>query len=176
VIRRLLAALLLCLVSTYAAADTKPHDLRSFARDAGLPDSVELTLVESETINGYFWRGRLLCQWFVCTYVDPFIGVLAPADWPREWVLAILFHEVGHYHQIREGVEPDEWDADVRSIRELCRLGLDGPAIHAEMLRAVWEQGGIVEDSPTHGNIFGRIENAGSRDCAGNRLAAPQAA
>jgi hypothetical protein len=175
---RLLAALLLVLAAAFSApaAANTPHNLRTFARDAGLPDSIEVALVASDTPNGAFWHGGIACVWLLCQEVPPFVAVLAPASWPREWVLAVLLHEVGHYHQHQEGLigrAPSawlEWDADRRSIRALCALGLNGPELHAGMLADLWRRGGVV-DSFSHGNLFARIEHARSRNCQGEMSA-----
>jgi hypothetical protein len=175
---RLLAAFLLVLAAFSApAAANAPHNLRTFALEAGLPAAYDVRLIaDTDSPNGAFWPGGTVCFLWSCEEVGPLVYVWAPSDWPREWVLAVLLHEVGHYHQHQEGLigrAPSawlEWDADRRSIRALCALGLNGPELHARMLADLWRRGGVV-DSRSHGNLFARIEHARSRNCQGEMSA-----
>ena len=161
------AAALVLMAVGYAVSEPAPHSLRTFATEAGLPTDFEL-VQETGDFNAYFTLGGTACVWFYCVEVPPHIFVSAPATWPREWVLAALYHEIGHYQQYREGLGPDEWDADLRSAKQLCSMGLNGPELVAGMLAHITPL--VKIESPRHGNHYRRIDNLRSRGCNGRGL------
>lgn len=170
------AALVLGAVG-YAISEPAPHSLRTFATEAGLPTDFEIVyeVAASEPeFNAWFTTGGQVCMmFFFCMEVPPHVYVSAPATWPREWVLAALFHEIGHYHQYRTGRAPDEWDADEYAARHLCSIGLNGPELVAGMLSQITYL--VKIESPRHGNHYRRIDNVRSRGCNGRGLSTTEA-
>lgn len=167
-----LAALLLALLPAGSHVDPAP-DLRTAALGAGLPASYEVVRIVADDVNGFHFGGGLLCVLWGCFEAPPTVGVIAPADWPQEWVLAILFHEVGHavlgHDPDTHAGALDEWEADRYSAAELCRLGYNGPALNAEALTQVLLRSpeGVWAGSPSHGSLVARIRDIGDRTCSG---------
>jgi hypothetical protein len=156
------AALLVSLLSAPAHASLTEAELRPYATAAGLPADFRLEVDEAE-LNGYFTMGGITCSMFYCARYPPHIMV--GAGGPLEYVLAILFHEIGHYHQVVEGARDDEWDADRRGISALCRAGFNGPEVMAAFLRAI--AGDVIVDSRSHGNHYRRVDHARAQRCGG---------
>jgi hypothetical protein len=156
------------MVVGYAISDPAP--LRTRATEAGLPTDFELVEAEGDFV-AYFTEGGVVCMWEVfCMEVPPHIGVRTPADWPQEWKLAVLYHEIGHYQQHVAKLPMDEWDADLRSARQLCSMGLNGPELVAEVLASFTSQQGLQIESPRHGNHYRRIDNLRQYGCRNRGL------
>lgn len=175
---RLLVCLLALLLLAFSApvAANEVDNLRTFARGAGLPDAVAIEIqaadADASNANAYYWKGGVVCMWIFCTDVPEHIVLRLPEQWPLEWKLSVLAHEIAHYHQWRTQLagylDPQtlEWDADVMGARLMCRAGyLNGPELAARSLTAMttdpWHLGG-------HGYHYARIANVRARDCSGS--------
>jgi hypothetical protein len=149
-------------VNDALSAENAPHNLRTSATEAGLPTDFELVEGDGD-FEAYFTTGGSMCMIFMCIEVPPHISVTAPADWPYGWKLAALYHEIGHYEQYRENVPREEWDADLRSAKRLCALGMNGPELVAGMLAHITPR--VKIESPRHGNHYRRIEHLRGYGC-----------
>jgi hypothetical protein len=160
-------------VNDVFSAENAPHNLRTFATEAGLPTDFEIDYEEGDP-EAYYTNGGIVCiMFFLCMEMQPHIYVSMPADWPREYVLVALFHEIGHYHQRSNGQELSEWGADEFAVRHLCSLGMNGPELVAGALSALTPY--VEIESPRHGNHYRRVDNARSRGCNGRGLEMQQA-
>ena len=172
--KTILATVFAVLLTALPLAADPPHDVRSWAREAGLPNSFEL-LYEEGDFQAYFTTGGVACLMgpFLCMEYPPHIYVSAPKEWPREFLLFLLYHEIGHYHQVRLGLHTGEWNADEFAVRLLCDQGLNGPELAAGALSSITPL--VNLDSPAHGNHYQRIDNVRSMRCGGLEKHGPQA-
>ncbi len=166
-----------------AATSDKPAsgigELREYARRAGLPDSVPIMdVANGGGINAYYMKGGYVCFLFFCGTVPEHIGLALPDDWPLEWKVAVLTHEIAHYHQWKDGVVASgipvaiEWDADARAIDRMCEWGWSGNQVQAEALTALWKSQPAWrrdEASESHGGLPWRIRAAYEHRCGGHR-------
>lgn len=163
--RALLAPLLATLLLFSPVAAEAPHTLRDWATAVGLPQTVDV-LWEEGAPDGFYIPEQDVCIFgVICSHVGDTIVVSAPRSWPRQWVLVILYHEIGHWEQSRERVPRDEWDADLRGIRMLCEQGFNGPELVAELFEYMTPY--VVINAGTHGNHYQRIKHAREQRCNG---------
>lgn len=163
------AAAVVLMAVGYAISQDTPdeHKLRADATEAGLPTDFVLVSVVGEPY-AYFTVGGQVCFMEVfCEEIPPHVAVRAPADWPREYVTAMLYHELGHYAQWREGKPFDEWDADLRGMRAMCARGMNGPEALAGALSAIPN---AKIESPRHGNLYRRVDHMRSYGCRARGL------
>lgn len=159
-----LLATLLLTISAPLAANTEPN-LRTYASRAGLPESVGIEEIDMGGPNAYYTKGGTMCIFWVCALVPEHIGLSLPADWPFEFKLAILLHEVGHWaygHPASSMLT--EWEADDWAVAELCEFGFNGPEIMAGTLIATYGHQ-MPEDSDTHGSPWERIHRLRAQRC-----------
>lgn len=174
---KLLACLLAVLLLAAGAVAADPTDAmhyRAVANALGLPESVPIVERDLGEINAYFTPGGLSCGLFFCQEVPQHIALSLPAEWPLEWKLAVLAHEIAHYHWRELGSIPaaEEWDADEWGAMALCRVGVNGPeaaagalaAIGAAYAESTWA---IQPGSQSHGSLVQRIRAVAELRCAG---------
>ena len=163
-----LFALLVCLLPIAASSAENPaQDLRSYARLAGLPDSVEIRVEPGigSMVNAGYWRGGPVCVFmFFCSNEPEFIILALPESWPLQWKVAVLYHEIGHYVQYHAGTLRDidqgvgtEWEADRWAADQMTALlGWSGPQVAGDALSALWRLKGN-STSMSHGGLIWRI-------------------
>jgi hypothetical protein len=134
---------------------------------AGARDAV-LRIHPSEDpreINGYFSPYRLECVDFFCAVLPgpPTIGLVIGRGANKAFLIYVLLHEAGHYHQWRQGqllgrdLVQVEWEADVWAAQAMCALGLEPSTVAAffDFLRVSWG----YEGDTAHGPAVERVAN-----------------
>lgn len=120
------AALLALLVASPVAALTQ-DEAQQMVNSVGCV--AEVSVVAREDFNAYYGYGRIFLYGF--------------ENLPEVWQRYVLWHEIGHCIQAREGVWNKlqakgpyeiEWDADAYAIRKMAEEGIDG----AEVNEAIW--------------------------------------
>lgn len=155
-------------------------------------DEVELVVrqpSDPNDLNGGFIAAGAACDFFACyEFERPVVMLVAGENVPREVLVYILLHELGHYEQWKAMGRPPlrewmhhyhanavemEWAADVYALQVGCALGIDPGTLRAafEWMQQHYDYAG---DS-LHGDVADRVAHgeAAVPSCSAGPAQAP---